>query len=722
MSNITNLQEEIEKVDSLSLSEQKTYYRNKLSVHKEKDEVRTLLAFHYARVHYQEGNFRKTIEILEPVVLDYQSYPYSSKLISCFNLMGVATHCETDYSVSRNYYLTALKIAQTNHVTFYYSYEYNNIALSYLAQNSYEKGLHYIEKAEEYLSYSDEEMGAYIYINKSIIYRHLDRYDDALKMYQLAIEKYRAETYIPDDTLLCSAILFYKLNQMEKYTICKKQLLAKLDDMYAAEYMDACRELFECGLDSDDDSLLTTILSSMSHYMETHPAEIKVGLTVADLQYMYATKKNDTNALIEALEQKNTYKDMIIRYSEETRVQSLNQYQEINTQLQEAIESKEKASRVKSQFLANMSHDIRTPINGIMGMLEIIRKVKNNPEKLDDCLDKIELSSNHLLSLVNDVLDMARLESDHIELPQESFLLDEVCKEALNVVAFQATEAGLEISGTHDDISNIQVIGSPTDLKKVLVNLYTNSIKYNKTDGSISTSMKVLKKDEDQIVCGFYIEDTGIGMSQDFIDHKLFEPFVQADPSARTSYAGTGLGMSIVSQLIQKMNGSIHVESKEGVGSRFSVIIPFQLDKKPVEPTETVQCSDLKGLNILVAEDNQLNREIIKFLLEDAGAVTDMTCDGKEAMEHYLSNGHYDVILADLLMPFMNGYELAKAIRSSDKDDAETIPVIAMTANAFTEDIHKCLASGMNAHIAKPFNIEKVISIILQYTRKDQTL
>lgn len=723
MSNITNIQNEIEKVSSLPLSEQKKYYRNRLSEHRDKDEVRTLLTFHYGRIHYQEGNFRKTIEILEPVVLDYQSYPYSSRLISCFNLMGVATHCETDYSVSRNYYLTALKIAQANHITFYYSFEYNNIALSYLAQNSYEKGMHYIEKAEEYLSYSDEEMGAYIYVNKSIIYRHLNRFDEALKTYQLAVEKYHAETYIPDDTLLCSAILFYKLNQMEKYSICKQKLLDKLDDMYAAEYMDACRELFECGLDSDDDTLLTTILSSMNHYMETHPAEIKVGLTVADLQYMYATKKNDTSSLIEALEQKNTYKDMIIRYSEETRVQSLNQYQEINSQLQEAIESKEKANRVKSQFLANMSHDIRTPINGIMGMLEIIRKVKDDPEKMDDCLSKIELSSNHLLSLVNDVLDMARLESDHIELTQESFSLEEMCKEALNVVAFQATEAGLEVSETHDDITGIQVIGSPTDLKKILVNLYTNCIKYNKVHGSIHTSLKVLEKDEKQIVCEFSIEDTGIGMSQDFIDHRLFEPFVQADPSARTSYTGTGLGMSIVGQLIRKMNGSIHVNSEEGKGSCFTFILPFPLDNSPAKKKEHVPGSNLKGLHILVAEDNELNREIIQFLLNDTGAETDMASNGKEALDLYLlrRSGTYDVILADLLMPLMDGYELTKAIRSSGKEDAETIPIIAMTANAFTEDIHKCLACGMNAHIAKPFNMENVIFTILQYCRKDQT-
>lgn len=722
MSNITYIQNEIEKVDCLPVSEQKKYYRNKLSENRQKDEVRTLLTFHYARVHYQEGNFRKTIEILEPVVLDYQSYPYSSRLISCFNLMGVATHCETDYSVSRNYYLTALKIAATNHITFYYSFEYNNIALSYLVQNSYDKAMHYIEKAEEFLSYCDEEMGAYIYINKSIIYRHMNRYEDALEMYQLAIEKYHAETYIPDDALLCSAILYYKLNQMEKYTICKEKLLAKLDDMYAAEFMDACKELFECGLDSDDDRLLTTVLSSMKHYMETHPREIKVGLTVADLQYMYAANKNDKEALIAALEQKNTYKDMIIRYSEETRVQSLNQYQEINSQLQEAIESKEKANKVKSQFLANMSHDIRTPINGIMGMLEIIRKVKNDPKKLDDCLNKIELSSNHLLSLVNDVLDMARLESDHIELPQESFSLDQVCAEAVNVVTFQATDAGLSVSDIHDDISDIQVIGSPTDLKKILVNLFTNCIKYNKANGSIHTSLKILEKNEEEITCEFSIADTGIGMSQDFIDHRLFEPFVQADPSARTSYTGTGLGMSIVSQLVSRMNGSIQVESQEGKGSRFTVVIPFTLDRNPVKHTESIQSNDLKGLSILVAEDNELNREIIKFLLEDAGAVTDMTCNGKEALDHYLSNDRYDIILADLLMPVMDGYELTQAIRSSEKDDAETVPVIAMTANAFTEDIHKCLASGMNAHIPKPFKMEKVISTILQYCKKDQTL
>lgn len=719
MSNV-NINDEIEKVNRLSLSEQKRYYRNKLAEYRQKDEIRTLLTFHYARIHYQEGDFRKTIEILEPVVLDYQSYPYSSKLISCFNLMGVATHCETDYSVTRNFYLTALKIAQANNATFYYPYEYNNIALSYIAQNSFDKAMYYIEKAEEYLSCSDEEMGAYIYINKSIIYRHLNRFNDALMMYDLAVHGYNAENYIPDGALLCSAILFYKLKEKKKYEICKNKLLSKLDDMYAAEYMDACKELFECGLESDDDKLLTTILSSMKHYMENHPSEIKVGLTVADLQYMYAANKNDKEALIEALEQKNTYKDMIIRYSEETRVQSLNQYQKINSQLQEAIESKEKANQVKSQFLANMSHDIRTPINGIMGMLAIIRKAKNNPDKINDCLNKIELSSNHLLSLVNDVLDMARLESDQIKLPQESFSLDQVCMEAVNIVTFQATAAGLSVYDTHDDISDIQVIGSPTDLKKILVNLFTNCIKYNKANGSIHTSMKILEKGEKEITCKFVIEDTGIGMSQDFIDHRLFEPFVQADPSARTSYTGTGLGMSIVNQLVSRMNGSIQVESKEGKGSRFTVIIPFELDHSDKDTKKETVHENLKGLHILVAEDNELNQEIIQFLLEEQGAVTDMTCNGKEALEHYLSNNTYDVILVDLLMPLMNGYELTAAIRASERHDAHTVPIIAMTANAFTEDIQKCLDSGMNAHIAKPFNMEKVISTICQFCQKDQ--
>ena len=322
-----------EQWDMLSTEEQKKNYGNLLKNKQEKTEVRVHASFCYGQLFYQEGDFRKTIEIMEPLVVDYQSYPYTPKLLSCFNLMGVATHCEAEYSVSRFFYETALKIARENDARFYYAFEYNNIALTYIAEQNYEEALRSIELAEEVLKDCDEEMGAYIYINKAISLQKRNRLQEALEAFETSVKQYHAEEIVPDDVTRCAATLYFRLGQKEKYESYKQQILSKMGDMYAAELMDACRELFQCGLDSGDEELMTAILRSMGRYMGKYPDEIKVGLVFAELKYLYAVKKADKEAILDALEEKNDYKDRIIKYSEKERVKSLEQFMEIHSQV-----------------------------------------------------------------------------------------------------------------------------------------------------------------------------------------------------------------------------------------------------------------------------------------------------------------------------------------------------------------------------------------------------
>lgn len=712
---------EIEEIQKRPVEEQIDFYKKALQRDEEKTESRIYLYYNYAVLVYEYGDFRKAMEILEPFLMDYQSYPYISKMISCFNLMGVATHCEKEYAVSRYYYSVALKIAQDNEDIYYYPYEYNNIAITYIAEKNYDIAYEYLELAEKYISNSTSDMGAYIYINKTLLFMRMDLLEDAVETYETSVTKYHADSIIPNDAHLCAAMLSYKLGEMDRYEIYKAQILSRLDEMYTAEFIDSCRDLFDCGMDSGDDELINSILSAMDKHIAEHPNEIKVGITGAEFKYNYACKRGDTVAMLEALEQENHYKDLLIRQSEQNHVKSLQESMEINKQLRRAIASKEKAAAAKSQFLANMSHDIRTPINGIMGMLEIIRKTKGNQDKEEECLDKIEVSSKLLLSLVNDVLDMAKLDTDAVVLSHEPFNLDRICNETVEAVSFQAEEAGLEVTGEHDDYTGINVLGSPLHLKKILINLFSNSVKYNKPNGKIHMSMKTLERTEDTITCEFKIRDTGVGMSQEFVEKKLFHPFVQADTSSRSNYTGTGLGMSIVKQLIDKMGGTISVESELGEGSCFTVVIPFEIDHEAsLKQSEEAENADISGLNIMVAEDNELNMEIIEFLLTEQGAHVEKVQNGQEALDKFEGSeaGTYDVILMDLMMPLMDGISATKAIRASKHAEAETIPIIAMTANAFYEDERKCLDAGMNAHLAKPLDMKMVVSTIAECVGK----
>ena len=324
---------ENEKMENLSTEEQKRFYEQLLKNKQDKTEVRVHASFCYGHLFYQEGDFRKTIEIMEPIVVDYQSYPYTTKILSCFNLMGVATHCEAEYSVSRFFYETALKIAGENDERFYYAFEYNNIALTYIAEENYEEAIRNIELAEGTLKDCDEEMGAYVYINKSLSLQKLNRLPEAQQAFETSVKQYHADEIIPDDVTRCAATLYFGLGQKEVYEKYKRQILQKMNDMYAAEFMDACKDLFQCGMDSDDEELMNTILQSMGQYIRKYPDEIKVGLVFAELKYLYAVKKADKDAIVNALEEKNAYKDRIIKYSEKERVKTIEQFMEIRSEV-----------------------------------------------------------------------------------------------------------------------------------------------------------------------------------------------------------------------------------------------------------------------------------------------------------------------------------------------------------------------------------------------------
>ena len=305
----------------------------------------------------------------------------------------------------------------------------------------------------------------------------------------------------------------------------------------------------------------------------------------------------------------------------------------------EAQKQAEVADATKSRFLSNMSHDMRTPINGIIGMLEIMERQKDDPAVVEDCVKKIDSSSKLLLSLINDVLDMAKLESDATVIKDESINISKVCEEVAKAIFFQAEDAGITLTEEHDAPEGVYVLSSALYLKKIFINLFSNAVKYNKKNGSIHMSMKTLERTNDKMVCEFKISDTGIGMMEDFIKNQLFVPFAQAGDSARSKYNGTGLGMPMVKGIVDKMGGNISVESKIGEGTTFTVVIPFKIDHNhnAYVEIESTDCS-IKGMKLLLAEDNELNAEIAVALLEDEGAFVFVAENGKQAVEMFNQN------------------------------------------------------------------------------------
>ena len=381
-----------------------------------------------------------------------------------------------------------------------------------------------------------------------------------------------------------------------------------------------------------------------------------------------------------------------------------------------AAKKAEAANQAKTEFLQRMSHDIRTPINGICGMLDVADHYADDMEKQTECRAKVKEASNLLLELVNDVLDMSKLETDEIVLEEVPFNLSKISKEVLVVIEQIAEEQNIRIEWEKKEITHRDLIGSSEYVKRVMMNILSNAVKYNKANGSIYIScMEIPSEQPGMTTIEFVCRDTGIGMSDEFQKH-IFEPFTQEHEGSRTKFTGTGLGMSITKKLVEKMGGTIAFESKEGVGTTFVIRVPFKIDPdadKREEPKDVSEKS-IKGLHILLAEDNELNMEIAEFVLQNEGAEVTKAWNGQETVERFRNSepGEFDVILMDIMMPVMNGYEAAKMIRSLDREDAKTIPVIAMTANAFTEDRRRAKEAGMDEHISKPVDVKSLIKVI----------
>ena len=390
--------------------------------------------------------------------------------------------------------------------------------------------------------------------------------------------------------------------------------------------------------------------------------------------------------------------------------------------LERALEEAQRASLSKTDFLRRMSHDIRTPINGIRGMIEIAEHFTDDLQKQKECRDKVWEASGYLLSLVNNVLDMNKLESGAVVLTEMPFDLPQLLNEVNTVAEMQATEHGLyyDVDMEKQQIAHPYLIGSAPHLKQVLMNLASNAVKYNKENGRVTVWCRELSCDGKTAEFRFACKDTGIGMSKEF-QKRAFEPFTQEGrDNARTHYDGTGLGLSIVQALVRQMGGSITFESEEGVGTSFLVTLPFQIDPNPQpKPKESVsEPIDLDGVRVLLAEDNDLNMEIATFFIEQHGAKVTTAHNGREAVELFANapQGTFDLILMDIMMPVMSGYEATETIRGMAREDAKTIPIIAMSANAFQDDIQKSRSVGMNDHLPKPLSTEKLLSAIARHT------
>ena len=386
-----------------------------------------------------------------------------------------------------------------------------------------------------------------------------------------------------------------------------------------------------------------------------------------------------------------------------------------------AAKKAEAANEAKTEFLQRMSHDIRTPINGICGMVNMADHYADDMEKQTEYRTKVKEASNLLLELVNDVLDMSKLESGEIVLEEIPFNLSSIYREVLGVIEQMAAEQNIRIVWEKKEITHRDFIGSPGYVKRVMMNILSNAVKYNRENGHIYIScIEIPSEQPEMTTMEFVCRDTGIGMTEEFQKY-VFEPFAQEHTGSRTKFAGTGLGMAIAKNLVEEMGGTITFESKEGAGTTFVIRVPFRIDTdrdRKVEAGEKTEAS-IRGLHILLAEDNELNMEIAEFMLQNEGAYVTKAWNGQEAVELFRKSesGEFDVILMDIMMPVMNGYEAAKMIRSMDREDAKAIPIIAMTANAFTEDRIRAKEAGMDEHVAKPVDVELLIKVIHRLVR-----
>lgn len=469
----------------------------------------------------------------------------------------------------------------------------------------------------------------------------------------------------------------------------------------------SCRELLSWVDDYQHDA--TNVMHIMENEHGIFRCEVRRYMSSHKRHLGYVIFITDDTAQQNYIRSLNSYNDELKQKEEELK--------QLNASLENAVDVAQQANAAKSDFLSRMSHDIRTPMNGIIGMTRIAKQNLRDEEKLVDCLDKIDLASDHLLSLINDILDVTKMEAGKFDLSKEPFDLLRVLKDVEVVMNDSAVNAGVTLNVDSSKLKHPYVIGSALNVKRVIMNLVSNSIKYNKKGGTVDVSAyeKIVEGGAREYV--FTIKDTGIGMSEEFLQH-IFEPFSRENEGLKAKADGTGLGMTIVKNLTELMGGAVWVESTLGEGSCFEVTFPLEVDTQPITKDEAVaQVTNLGGMKILLVEDNELNLEIATYMLEDAGAVVTPASNGQVALDLFKENPpeSFDIILMDIMMPIMDGYTATLEIRKLDRADAKEVPIIAMTANAFSDDVQKAKAAGMNAHIAKPLDVDKMFAVIENY-------
>lgn len=392
---------------------------------------------------------------------------------------------------------------------------------------------------------------------------------------------------------------------------------------------------------------------------------------------------------------------------------------EYQKQLMETAEEAKRANIAKTDFLRRMSHDIRTPINGIQGVVEIGDHFPLDLEKQKECRAKVKVASGYLLELVNNILDMNKLESGEVRLKEKPFDLQKILKESDEIIEVQGKEYGISYSSNYADIKHRYLKGSPVHLRQILLNILGNAIKYNREGGFIKVSCHEIGCNGEYATFKWICEDNGYGMSKEFQRH-MFEPFAQENEAARTKYAGTGLGLPITKELVECMNGKISFNSKKNKGTTFYVTLPFKIDKEKSKfQQKLLNTSDisLSGKRALLVEDNDMNMEIAEFLLQNEGIIVTKAWNGKEAVDIFKKSelGEFDMIFMDVMMPEMNGIEATKMIRAMQRTDAQNIPIFAMTANAFIDDEERSRAAGMNEHFTKPLDMKTICSTVKKY-------
>ena len=390
---------------------------------------------------------------------------------------------------------------------------------------------------------------------------------------------------------------------------------------------------------------------------------------------------------------------------------------QINRELEIATEEARSASAAKTDFLSNMSHDIRTPINGIMGMTTIALRSVGDWDKVTDCLRKIEGSSQHLLSLINDVLDMSRIEAGKTTANHEPMDLRTLVDNCSSIIGGQLSSRAVELVTENGPFEHPLLLGDALHLRQIFINILGNSVKFTPDGGTIRFRAEETGAENGKAHFVFTLSDTGIGMKPEFLPH-LFEAFSQEDGGTRTTYKGTGLGMAITKSLLDMLGGTVTVESTPGVGTEFVIELDMDIDPEAEQKKNEEESGvSIEGMKILLVEDNDLNREIAHELLEDEGALVTEAENGQLALETFRNSpeGSFDAILMDVMMPVLGGYDATRAIRALERADAGSVPIVAMTANAYDEDIRKAFESGMNAHVAKPIDVDILLRTLSKF-------